>query len=160
MAPAFTIEYSGPGWVCHPELAPGSSVTTSMWKSVGSVRWVSMLSVAFPTASSLRLTFPDVGVAMAAVTPARLTMPHARATYLVRFMCDLPLVVPDAQSLRRWWRPFELMCPALLGSRRSEHWRWQSDDRARAPVRPVLRGLRGRRHLPALARPDDQRGRR
>ena len=53
---------------------------------LGTVRWMSMLSVTFPTASSLRLMPPDGGVAMAAPTPARLTTPHARATYFVRII--------------------------------------------------------------------------
>src|SRR2546421_240109 len=79
-SPDFTTEYSGPGWVCHPVVAPGSMVTCWMWKSLGLERWMLMSSVTFPTASSLRLMFPDAGVAMAALTPARLTTPQASAT--------------------------------------------------------------------------------
>src|SRR2546423_188622 len=89
-SPALTTEYSGPGWVCQPELPPGSIVTTSMWKSVGSERWMSMGWVPFPTASSLGLMVPDGGVAMAAVTPARLTTAHAKVTNLTRFMLVPP----------------------------------------------------------------------
>src|SRR5213080_4580144 len=124
-SPAFTTEYSGPGWVCQPELAPGAIVSCWMWKSLGLERWMLMSSVTLPTASSLRVMSPDGGVATAAVTPARLTAAHDRATSLTGRLTLISMVRPSPwYAAARWYdrrrRPFEIPRRGLLGSCRSQ----------------------------------------
>src|SRR5437588_6135570 len=125
-SPALTTEYSGPGWVCQPELAPGLIVSCWMWKSLGLERWMLMSSVTLPTTSSLRVLSPDGGVATAAVTPARLTAAHDNATSLTGRLTLIRMASAPPLGARtsRWYDhgrwPFELRWRGLLGSRRSQ----------------------------------------
>ena len=127
-------------------------------------RWAAPSRTAGWRGPTARASDADVPLAEEALEELALLRPRsARRSRLSR-----PRVSPSERSRQsRAWAPHG---PGTAGCERRPHLATvrstpphdggDPGDHARAPLRPQLRGLRGRRHLPALAGQDDHRVRR